>query len=203
MRDPEVEVGVAQADCYLMKQALMISEDECGDTGYIHQSDGVCLFALVDGLGHGKPAHEAALLAEEYLAASTELDLVEMMQGLSDALRKSRGAVAALCRLNTETGEMRFCGIGNITTRIFSAEHTRITPGDGIVGYIMPTPKEKTFTLDHGDVVMLYSDGIKEHFDEYDCSGLLDGSAEDIVKKVFDCFYKGDDDGSCLVMRYA
>ncbi len=181
----------------------MISEDECGDTGYIYQNDGICLIALVDGLGHGKPAHEAALLAEEYLAANCELELVAMMQGLNKALVKSRGGVAALCRLDTGTGEMRFCGIGNITTRIFSsAEQTRLTPGDGIVGYMMPTPREKTVTLIPGDVVMLYSDGIKEHFEEYDCIGLLDGSAEDIVKKVFHSFYKGDDDGSCLVMRY-
>lgn len=193
---------MAKADCYLKKQALMISEDECGDTGFIRQDDESCLVALIDGLGHGKPAHEAALLAEQYLEVHHELALVEMMQGLNEALRKSRGAVAALCRLDLKTGHMLFCGIGNITTRIFGGGHRRITPGDGIVGYMMPSPREQKLELVPGDVVMLYSDGIKEHFEEYDCPGLLDGTAEEITKKVFHCFYKGDDDGSCLVMRY-
>ena len=191
-----------KTDCYLLKRSLMVADDECGDTGLIVEQDNECFIGLVDVLGHGAEAHEVAVQAEAYLSANTEQDLVEMMRGLDEALRGSRGAVAALCRLETDSGILHHVGIGNITTRVFGADTRRVMERDGIVGYMMPTPREQTVQLVPGDVVMLYSDGIKESFDVLDCPGLLSGSAESIARKLFQCFYKGDDDGSCLIMRY-
>ena len=181
----------------------MITEDECGDTGLIVQQGARCFIALVDVLGHGRQAHEVALRAEAYLAAHAEAALPTVMQGLDRTLRGSRGAVATLCRLDTGSGRLQHVGVGNITTRIFGADTKRLLSRDGIVGYMMPTPHEQTARMEPGDVIMLYSDGIKESFDPYDCPGLLSGSAADIAKKLFHCFYKGDDDGSCLVLRVA
>lgn len=190
------------ADCHLITQALMVARDECGDTGVIVQHGTECFIGLVDILGHGKEAHQTSLLAERYLRENADKTLLELMQGLDKTLRGSRGAVASLCRLDTDSGELRCVGVGNITTRIFGAENTRFISRDGIVGYMMPTPQEKKYSLVPGDVVMLYSDGIKESFEIYDCPDLLSGTAEEIAKKLFQCFYKGDDDGSCLIMRY-
>jgi phosphoserine phosphatase RsbX len=189
-------------DGYLLKRSLMVAEDECGDTGLIVQQETHCFFALVDVLGHGREAHQIALQAEAYLTAQAEEELVPLMKGLDRTLRGSRGAVAALCRLDTSSGQLYHVGVGNITTRIFGTENQRLLPRDGIVGYMMPSPREQSVRLAPGDVVMLYSDGIKESFDPYDCPGLLSGSAENIAKKLFHCFYKGDDDGSCLILRY-
>ena len=198
-----MEVTLPEADCYLIKRSLLVAEDECGDTGLIRQQGTDCFIALVDVLGHGAEAHQIALLAEQHLAANTDLGLVEMLNGLNRTLRGSRGAVATLCRLAVNTGELRHVGVGNITTRIFGADTRRLVPRDGIVGYMMPSPREQTVQLVPGDVVMLYSDGIKESFEPYECPGLLSGSAENIANNLFRCFYKGDDDGSCLILRYA
>ena len=66
----------------------------------------------------------------------------------------------------------------------------------------MSPPKQQTLRLLPGDIVMLYSDGIREHFEHFDVPGLLTGNARDIVLRVLDAFSKGNDDTSCLVMRY-
>lgn len=198
----KMEIMLPEADCHLIKRALLACEDECGDNGFILNKEEECFFALIDGLGHGGPAHHAAQLAENYLEANHDLDLKHIMLGLHDALGGSRGAVASLCRLHTGDGKMEYIGVGNITVRVFGIENVRLTMSDGIIGYSLPTLRKHVFQLTPGDVVMLYSDGIREHFEEYDCPGLLVGSAEDISKRAFECFYKGEDDGSCLVVRY-
>lgn len=194
-----------EVDCSFRKRGLLQVDEECGDTGCIRIFDGICFVALVDGLGHDSRAREAARYAESFFAACTAADLEDLptvMRALAQELRASRGAVVALCVLHLDSGQLRHTGIGNITTRIFTPDPIVILSREGIVGQSMRTPLEKHFQLVPGDLVMLYSDGIRTHFETYDCPGLLTGNAAEITARVLECFYKGDDDGSCLVLRY-
>ncbi|BCS86854.1 hypothetical protein PSDVSF_00960 [Pseudodesulfovibrio sediminis] len=109
--------------------------------------------------------------------------------------------MAAIGCIDLKTGTLSFAGVGNITTRIFAAEYNRVLSKDGIIGYMMNRPSEQIIKLCRRDVVMLYSDGIKEHFEQHDCPGLLTGTAEEIAQRVMDTFAKGDDDSSCLIVR--
>jgi serine phosphatase RsbU (regulator of sigma subunit) len=189
-------------DCHLVKRALTGNEDECGDTGFVRESEGEYFIALVDVLGHGKEAHRHALLAEQYLVQNRQGDLVDVLKGLHTHLKGTRGAVAALCRLETATGHLKYVGMGNISVRILGPNPSRLVPRDGIVGYSMSTPKEATMRLSDGDVLVLYSDGLKEHFDLSECPGVLTGNAAEIATELLERFSKGDDDASCIVVRY-
>jgi phosphoserine phosphatase RsbX len=193
---------MSNIDCYLIKRALEISEANCGDTGVIKEFDGQCFLALVDVLGHGIEAHEVALSAQKYLEQNYRNALPDVMQGLHTCLKGTRGAVVALCRLNTKTGELIYLGIGNITVRIFGPRNARFVLGDGIVGYMMTTPREQIFKLFAGDILVMYSDGIKEHFEPYECRGLLTGTAKSIAVGLLNQFGKKDDDASCIALRY-
>jgi len=192
-----------RADCFFTRRALTGADEECGDTGLCAFGRNECLGIVIDVLGHGPEAHEVAVLADAYLEEYADLPLLDLMEGLHAKLQGTRGCGASMCRLELETGLMQFCGVGNITCRIFSEESQRIIPQDGIIGYMMPTPKVKEVQLRIGDVVMLYSDGVKEHFEIYDHPGLLTGSARDVVCRVMNSFSKKDDDSSCLVLRYS
>ena len=196
------KMNLARVDCHLVKRALSGLDDECGDTGVITMRDGVCFVALVDVLGHGPEAHEVALMADSYLAGHADMPLDELMDGLHRHLQGTRGGVAAFCRLDSATGEMEFIGIGNISSRIFGVEEQRLLSRDGVVGYMASVPKAKAVWLSLGDVVVLHSDGIAEHFRAHDCPGLLTGSAKEIAGRIMSRFSKKDDDASCLVMRY-
>ena len=191
-----------QADCYLATSSLTGKDDECGDTGVIRESDGAKFLALVDVLGHGGPAREVAVLAEQYLERNHHEDLVELMNGLHACLKGTRGAVAAFSRLDLETGELKYVGMGNITVRVLGPRASRFVSRDGILGYMISKPREETTRLFVGDVLVMYSDGVREHFESYECASLLTGAAETIAAGLIRCFGKGNDDASCIALRY-
>jgi serine phosphatase RsbU (regulator of sigma subunit) len=193
---------MSRVDCYLVKRALTLREADCGDTGVIKEFDGQCFLALVDVLGHGSEAHDVALIAQKYLEQNYYEELVDLMQGLHACLRGTRGAVAALCRLDTETGELIYVGIGNITVRVLGHRNARFVLGDGIVGYMMTTPRVQNLKLFAGDVLVMYSDGIKEHFELSEYPGILTGTAKSIAFGLLDQFGKKNDDASCIALRY-
>ena len=193
---------LAAVDHYLVKRGLTGQEDECGDTGLVREMGDRVFLALVDALGHGKEAYETALLAENYLSENYDRNLINVMQGLHLHLKGSRGVVAACCLLNKRTGNLRYVGVGNITTKIYGAQPYHFVPQDGVVGYMMSSPKEQQRQLHHGDILMLSSDGIREHFDIYDFPDLLSGTAHQIATAVLANLGKDNDDASCLVVRY-
>ena len=193
---PDVDLGM----CF---KALLGSEEECGDIAVVKKYKNHCFIALVDVLGHGSEARGIALLAKRYLEYSFENELTEIMNGLHHYLKGTRGAVAAVCHLDISTGELSYTGIGNITVRIFGAKPIRLTPKDGIVGYIMARPEEYIVKLYSNDILLMYSDGIKEHFDAFECAGLLKKSAEDIARGILKKFGKKNDDASCVVLKYS
>jgi phosphoserine phosphatase RsbX len=193
---PSVDLGM----CF---QALLGSQSECGDIAVVQEYDNECFIALVDVLGHGSEAREIALSAKNYLENNCQRALVEIMNGLHEHLKGTRGAVAAMCHLDIFTGELTYVGMGNITVRIFGAKPIKLIPKDGIVGYRMTSPQEHTIKLYPEDTILMYSDGVKEHFDVFECAGLLKENAEDIAIGILERFGKKNDDASCVVLKYS
>lgn len=193
---------MSRVDCYMVKRALTLRETDCGDTGVIKEFDGQCFLALVDVLGHGSEAHAVALSAQKYLEQNYRQELIDVMEGLHACLRGTRGAVAALCRLDTETGKLIYVGIGNITVRVLGPKNSRFVSRDGIVGYIMSNLKVQTLKLFAGDVLVMYSDGIKEHFELSESPGILRDTAKSIALGLLNQFGKKNDDASCIALKY-
>jgi negative regulator of sigma-B (phosphoserine phosphatase) len=193
---------MSRVDCHLVKRALTRREAECGDTGVIKELDGRCFLALVDVLGHGREAHDVALTAQAYLELNCRQEPVEIMQGLHTCLKGTRGAVAAICRLDTATGELIYVGMGNIVVRVLGPRAVRFVSRDGIVGYMMSTVKKQALKLLAGDVLVMYSDGIKEHFELSGTPEILKGTAESIATVLLKQFCKENDDASCIVLKY-
>ncbi|MBF0508948.1 MAG: SpoIIE family protein phosphatase, partial [Deltaproteobacteria bacterium] len=171
-------------DSGLLERGLTGPKDECGDTGLIRVDGEDCFLALVDALGHGREAHAVAVMAAEFILEDLHRDLIEMMTGLHARLKGTRGAVATLCRLNIPSGELHYVGVGNITTRVFGTKNYSFISRDGIIGYMMSSPKLRIEKLSPGDILILTSDGLKEHFDQDEFPGLLCGSAQEIAAKM-------------------
>ena len=70
---------------------------------------------MVDGLGHGEFAAMAADEAVRVFQENRNPDLVEQMQYLHGALKKTRGAAVALARLDAGRRQLAYVGVGNIT----------------------------------------------------------------------------------------
>ncbi|MBF0550523.1 MAG: SpoIIE family protein phosphatase [Deltaproteobacteria bacterium] len=191
-----------RVDCGLVKRGLTGLEEECGDAGLIRVDGEDCFLALIDGLGHGREAHNAAVVAADFILEDHHRNLIEMMTGLHSRLKGTRGAVATLCRLNIPGGELHYVGVGNITTRVFGAKNYSFVSRDGIIGYMMSSPKLRIEKLSPGDILILTSDGLKEHFDPDEFPGLLCGSAQEIAANMMANLGKANDDASCIVLRY-
>jgi phosphoserine phosphatase RsbX len=189
-------------DCHLRKRAFSGLDDECGDTGIVRIHDHICFMALVDVLGHGPQAHEVAVRAETYLTAHYRDGLPDIVLGLHALLEGTRGAVAALCRLDMKTGVLLYTGSGNICMKRFGSSVERMPLKEGILGYRISAPRENRVTLYPGDIFVMNSDGIREYFNTYDYPTLLMGTAMDITAVIMDHLSKKTDDASCIIVRF-
>ncbi|MBF0226512.1 MAG: SpoIIE family protein phosphatase [Desulfobacterales bacterium] len=191
-----------EIDYYIVKRSFTGWDDECGDTGVVWIYKKQCFIALIDVLGHGPEAHEVAVLAENYILEHHHQSLVDIMNGLHVHLKGTRGAVAAMCRINLIDDILNYIIVGNISVRLYGTNPLRLISRDGIVGYMITNPKEAQIKLYPGDIIVLSSDGLREHFNLEDCPGILTGSAKNIASEMLNFLDKGNDDASCIVLRY-
>ncbi|MCL2373953.1 MAG: SpoIIE family protein phosphatase [Treponema sp.] len=86
---------------------------------------------------------------------------------------KGRFAAFTLCLYDSHTGQARFCNAGDNIVNIFDASEGRLktitlpeTPATGVIPNFLVESKGgykvQTITLDHGDILLLYTDGIEE-----------------------------------------
>lgn len=190
----------ALIDTHFAARAITGEGEACGDTGII--LDDGCFLGLVDALGHGPVAAEIAEHAKDYLLHHYHLKLSEIIQGLHDHLKNTRGAVAAVCRLDRSSGILHYSGMGNIRLRIFGHRPQILITRDGILGYMIPSPEANTIQLHDGDILIMHSDGIREHFAPDGYPSLLMGQASDICKNFIEQLGKSNDDVSCIALRY-
>jgi len=188
-------------DYCLIKKSLTGPDNECGDSGIFKNIETGCFLAHIDALGHGKKAFDVAELAVNYLEENFNLDLMELMNGLHAHLKGSRGVVAAFCRLDYVNKRIEHIGIGNISVRIYGQKHLSIISRDGVIGYSSISPKIQRVEMYRGDILVLTSDGIKEHFRMEEYPGLLYGSSQKIAKSFVSNLGKENDDVSCSVLR--
>lgn len=144
----------------------MHGEEECGDGwGCRRFADSVVLM-VVDGLGHGVLAAEAAREAEKILANAQSHSPLEILQDIHDALRKTRGAAVAVARINDAKGLVSFAGVGNVSASIISPGLSRsMASHNGTVGHHMPRVQEFTYPWNADSILVMHSDGLVSRWD--------------------------------------
>jgi hypothetical protein len=192
--DSRFEVG---AVC----RALSLGEPS-GDAWTAIESESLTIVA-VDGVGHGAPAHEAAVAAIATARASLERDplapLDSVMQACHSALRGSRGAAVGLCRFEPERGSASYCGVGNTTFLRYPARSGTGVSLPGIVGWRMRTVRVFDTALAPGDLYAFHSDGIGTGVS---LSGYVRLSAQQAAEQVLREHGKISDDALIVVVRF-
>jgi phosphoserine phosphatase RsbX len=173
-----------------------------GDAAFVVTSGTGLLAAVIDVLGHGEEAHELALRMQEHLVANASGNVVNMLSRLHRTYRGSRGAAVGLCLIEPADGRLQYAGIGNTVIRRFGESESRLVSRDGIVGGMMRTPVEETMGLSDGDVIVMYTDGVRAHFDPAGCLRLRTDTPYALAANIVHQFGKSHDDASCVVLRY-
>ncbi|MGW5922008.1 SpoIIE family protein phosphatase [Nocardia fluminea] len=141
-------------------------QDVSGDRALVLDTGAGVLFAVLDGLGHGAPAAEAADRAMVILTENCGEPLDVLMVLCHRAMVETRGAAVSLALI--EPGEtLQWLGVGNVDSRLLTLgpagpelRATMLLTG-GIVGYRLPSHLQpQTLPIRPGDLLLMATDGI-------------------------------------------
>jgi negative regulator of sigma-B (phosphoserine phosphatase) len=173
-----------------------------GDAYLIKEGEEATLVCLVDGLGSGEAAAEAAQAAIRCVEVNSTLPLSDIMAKCHQALRGTRGAVMALLHVSFAESVMAFVGVGNIGIHVRSTALIKPISRNGIVGYRLPSLREFTYPYTPGDLFVLHTDGISSRLTLDDA--LWTEEAQDVqtlANAIAQHFGKENDDVTVLVAR--
>lgn len=164
--------------------------------------EGKLLASVIDGLGGGVEAARAAQLALNTLQKHPDMPLQELMRQAHMALHNTRGAVIGVVRLDMGQAQASYIGIGNIGVQVYSRQPIKPISKNGILGFRLPTLLELHYTYDPGDLFVLYSDGISQHFAQ-DTSISIRQPPQAMADSILAGYGKTSDDATVLVIKTA
>ena len=161
------------------------------------------LFAVVDGLGHGNGANEAAMVAVACLQRWRGEPLDELILETHDSLRATRGAVMGVFVIDFEEMRFEYAGVGNVLARVInSSEPVHPISTNGTLGLRLP---ERIHVLTgkwpDGASIVLASDGISQTWDMADYPGLLLRESQILAGVLVRDYARDSDDATVLVAR--
>ncbi|HEY3146593.1 MAG TPA: SpoIIE family protein phosphatase [Dongiaceae bacterium] len=178
-------------------------EPVSGDAHLVTRLPGGALVAVVDGLGHGPEAAEAARRAVAMMRAHAGAPVADILLACHQELRKTRGAVISLASL--QPGIMTWLGVGNIEGLLFSVGPTGAPAREslllrsGVVGYQIPSLRPASLQIHAGDTLVFATDGISSRFGDH---VPLAGRPQEVADEVLRRYVKDTDDALVLVARY-
>jgi anti-sigma regulatory factor (Ser/Thr protein kinase) len=195
-RNASLEVGVISEPIF--------GEEFCGDGWGVRDSAEGTLMMVVDGLGHGILAAEAAREAERVLLESKESSPQQIIQDTHCALRKTRGAAQGIARIEANKRLLTFAGVGNISASIVAPGTSRsMASHNGTLGHQMQRVQEFTCPWNADSILVMHSDGLTSRWDLNRYPGLWGKPASVIAAVLHRDFFRGRDDVTVLVAKAA
>jgi anti-sigma regulatory factor (Ser/Thr protein kinase) len=179
-------------------------ERRCGDAWTCECTPERTVALLVDGLGHGWEAAEAAQEAVAIFRQRAHARPGEILGYIHDALRKTRGAVAAVAEIRPPEGTMVYAGVGNISAAILSGGASRsLVSHNGTLGVAVPRIQEFKSEWPSNGVLVLHSDGLQSRWDLSSSTypGLLARHPALIGGALLRDFRRQRDDASVVVVK--
>jgi anti-sigma regulatory factor (Ser/Thr protein kinase) len=182
------------------------SGQDCGDTWAIAEDGGRTTAIVVDGLGHGARAADAARAAVAAFQVGCRDDLEKLARGVHAAMLSTRGGAVALCRLDPQQQRADFVGVGNVAGRLVGNGSSRaMVSMSGTLGVEVTPPRIRKLTYELGDcaAVVMSSDGVRDGFDVDAHPGLLWRDPLVIAGVIHGERARGNDDATVVVVRPA
>lgn len=177
-------------------------EYKCGDSVASRISGSCAWYLVCDGLGHGAKAAAAASAAKESFLQANEDEPALVIDRIGDELQRTRGAVAAVVRLDAAKRKMDYAAVGNIATIVVQEGRTKRMPvRDGLLGGRRSSPHTESLELHHSAMLVMHSDGVASLRRLSERLGLLQRSAAVIAARLLDESTRERDDSSILVAR--
>ncbi len=181
-------------------QRLCAGETVCGDGYLVRELENGALVSVVDGLGHGPIAGEAATAFTDTLQLDVTGSVQKLMEEANRRLSGTRGAAAAILRLDEDARAVHFTGVGNIEMHHVADVKMQPVCAPGIVGHRVRKFLTFDFELPDDVLIALCSDGISSRLRLSEYAHL---EPQEIADALLEDHGKSHDDATCVVMRYA
>jgi hypothetical protein len=178
-------------------------ESVCGDGYFVLQGEHRSVFMMVDGLGHGAGAAEAAEEALRVVKAAAGEPLLDILVTAHDALKKTRGAAMSVAILDRDRKILTYAGVGNISATLTTGTASRsLVSQNGTLGAVMPrTPQEYTYPVERNTLLLMFSDGLSSKTGVLAYPGLQSRHPALIAGLLYRDFSRKRDDATVLVAR--
>jgi len=190
----ELELGVVSLP--------KVGEESCGDSWAVDQQPGRSVVMMVDGLGHGWHAAEAARGAVQAFRQNVHRRPGAILEAAHGALRSTRGAAMAIAEVDLDQKSIRYAGIGNIATVVIGpSTHSNLVSHNGIVGHQARKIQEFVYPWQPDGVMIMHSDGLGTQWRLEDYAGLTTRNPSLIAAVLYRDFTRGRDDVTVLAAR--
>jgi anti-sigma regulatory factor (Ser/Thr protein kinase) len=178
-------------------------ETFCGDGYEVKRTQNLVKIFLGDGLGHGPHANEAVLRACEFFAECEEENPVEILRGMHEKVRKTRGLVGTVATFDRINNLWKVCGIGNIATRLYTGiVYKNYVSYNGALGLTMPNSlKESVFFADRNQHLVMTSDGIRSRWELTKYPSLFKYDILIMAAILYKDYSRKTDDSSVLIAK--
>jgi negative regulator of sigma-B (phosphoserine phosphatase) len=193
---PQVEYGVAKF--------ILPGQSESGDRHLVCCSQNGILFAVIDGIGHGEEAANAAKAAIAVLESHVDEPIISLVERCHEKLRLTRGVVLSLAFVDTLHGMLTWLGVGNVQGVLMRVGARKGTMQEllllraGVAGSQLPPLQAAVLPVVRGDTLIFATDGVRGEFVE----GLLGlENPQRAADRILELYQRGNDDALVLVAR--
>ena len=197
VKKPSLEIDV---------RALVVAkprEHVCGDGYLVVKTDTEVRMFLGDGLGHGGHAKEAIDKAKEFFLASSDDDVVSVLRGIHEYVRKTRGLVGTVAVFDKTKSQWRICGVGNILTRMYSGiEYKNYMPYNGTLGLNIPNSMKTTIVQgEKNQHLIMSSDGIRTRWELTRYPAIYKYDSLVLAASIYKDYCRYTDDASVFIAK--
>jgi anti-sigma regulatory factor (Ser/Thr protein kinase) len=179
-------------------------EHVCGDGWRIALRNADLTLMLVDGLGHGVEAAEAANEAVDVFDCDPFAPLPTIFQNAGARLQRTRGGAMAAARVEGRNRKLKFVGVGNIGAHLRAREESAgrgLVSHNGIVGAAVRKIQEFEYDCPVDGLLVLHSDGLQSRWQLERYAGLMARHPAVIAGILYRDFTRGPDDVTVAVVR--
>jgi anti-sigma regulatory factor (Ser/Thr protein kinase) len=177
-------------------------EHVCGDAWAFGIEGERAGMLVVDGLGHGPDAAEAAQAAVDVFAEDPLCAPKVLLERSHARLRATRGAAIALLQADAASGVIRTSGAGNVIGRVVSgvSDRTLLTQ-HGTAGVTIRTPDETRIDWPPHALLTVCSDGIETRWKPELLHPVLRQDPAIAAAAILRRHLRGRDDATVAVLR--
>jgi anti-sigma regulatory factor (Ser/Thr protein kinase) len=174
-------------------------ELECGDAWSLaHGEDGISAF-MIDGLGHGTFAAEAARVGVAAFEANAFATPHEIMVRANSLMSKTRGGAGACARLVGD--KISYAGVGNISASLVSPGKSQgLVSHNGTLGLNQRRTQQFEYHREPNALLVMHSDGISARGDLRNRPDILACHPAIVAAALYRDYGRGRDDATVLVV---